>query len=49
MAVEKLINVLGSIVTHGNVTMVVTGKNTAPVITAFGNAFSGSIKAAEGR
>jgi len=49
MNADKLFNLAGAIVTLGVVTMIVTGRNTAPVITAAGNAFSGSLKAAMGR
>lgn len=43
---EKLFNVLGLIVTVAMVTTIVSRPNSAKVITAMGDAFSGSIKAA---
>ena len=44
----KIASVLSAIVGVAMATVIVTGKNTSSVITAFGNAFSGSIKAAMG-
>lgn len=46
---DKLFTLLGSIVTVALVTTVVSHPASASVITAFGNAFSGSLKAAQGR
>lgn len=45
---ERLFNLLGAIVTVALVTAIVSRRNSANVITAFGNAFSGSITAALG-
>lgn len=49
MPLDKAFNVLGSIVTVALVTAIVSSKNTAGIVSAFGNAFAGSLKAAEGR
>lgn len=49
MTADKLLNVVGSIVTVALVTAVVSSKNTAGIVKAFGDAFAGSLKAAEGR
>lgn len=47
---NKLIDVLGSIVVLAIVTtLVLPGRQTAAVVTAGGNAFSGSLRAAMGR
>mgnify|MGYP004702470007 CR=1 FL=1 len=46
--IAKLFDVLGLIVGVAMTTVIVTGKNTSAVITAFGNAFSGSLSAAMG-
>jgi hypothetical protein len=46
---DKMFNLLGAIVTVALVTTIVSRPNSAKVITAMGNAFSGSIKAATGR
>jgi len=45
---DKVINVFAAIVTVALVSVVVTGKNTAAVIKAAGDAFSASISAAKG-
>lgn len=45
---DKLFNVMGSIVTVALVTTVVAHPASSQVIQALGNAFIGSIKAAEG-
>lgn len=46
--VAKFASILSAIVGVAFATVIVTGKNTASVLTAFGNAFSGSIRAAMG-
>lgn len=43
-----IVNVMGAIVFVALVTTIVAHPNTANVVTSFGNAFSGSLKAAEG-
>lgn len=48
MQVNSLFGVLGAIVTVALVTTVVSRPTTAPIIRAFGDAFSGSIRAAQG-
>lgn len=49
MNADRMFNVLGAIVTVALVTAVVSRPNSANVIRAMGNAFSGSIRAALGR
>lgn len=50
MNIDKIANIFGAIVTVALVTTIVqNGSNAAAVITAFGNAFSHSISAAQGR
>lgn len=49
MTADKVFNVLGSIVTVALVTAVVSSRNTAGIVSAFGNAFSGSLRAAQGK
>ncbi len=49
MKAGSVIDIAAAIVTVALVTVIVTGKNTASVISSVGNAFSGSIKAAMGR
>lgn len=46
---DKIFNLLGAIVTVALVTTIVSRPNSASVIKALGNAFTGSIKAATGR
>lgn len=46
---DKFFNVMGAIVTVALVTTIVARPNSASVIRAFGEAFSGGIKAAMGR
>lgn len=48
MSANNVFDVAGGIVLVALVTSLVTGKNTAKVVTAAGNAFSGSIRAALG-
>lgn len=48
MQTNTIINVLGAIVTVALVTTVVSRTESAAVIGAFGDAFSGSIRAAMG-
>jgi len=45
---NTIINVMGAIVTVALVTTVVANANSANVIRAFGDAFSGSIRASMG-
>lgn len=45
---DKVFNVLGAIVTVALVSAIVSKPTSAGVIRAFGDAFSGSIKAAKG-
>lgn len=49
MNADKLFNILGSIVTVALVTTVVSSRNTAGIVSAFGSAFSGSLRAAQGK
>lgn len=49
MNADKAFNILGAIVTVALVTTIVSRPNSATVIRAFGEAFSGSIKSAMGR
>ncbi len=46
---DKAFNILGALVTVALVTTIVSRANSASVIKAFGSAFSGAIKAAQGR
>ena len=46
---DKIANVLGAIVTVALVTTIVSRSTSAQVIRAFGDAFSGSIRAALGK
>jgi hypothetical protein len=46
---DKIFNVMGAIVAVAAITAVVSRPNSASVIRAFGDAFSGSISAALGR
>lgn len=46
---DKVFNILGSIVTVALVTTVVSRPTSATVIRAFGDAFSGAIRAALGK
>lgn len=47
---DKAANILGAIITVALVTTVLTrGSETARVITAFGNMFSGALRTAMGR
>lgn len=48
MKSDDLFDVMGGIVLVALVTTIVTSRNTAAQITAAGNAFSGSIRAALG-
>lgn len=49
MNADKAFNVIGAIVTVALVTTIVSRPTSAQVIRAFGEAFSGSIRAAMGR
>lgn len=44
-----IVNVLGSIVTVALVTTIVSHPQSAQVIRAFGDAFAGSLRAAQGK
>ena len=46
---DRVFTVAGAIVTLATVTTIVSNSNSAAVIRAFGDAFSGSIRAAMGR
>lgn len=46
---DKVFNILGAIVVVAGITALASGKNTAKVIGAMGDAFSGSIRAALGK
>jgi hypothetical protein len=48
MEFGRIFDIASAIVTVALVTVLVTGKNTAAVIGAFGNAFAGSLRAAMG-
>ncbi len=48
MQLGKVIDLFGSIVTVGMVTVIITSTQTAGIIKAWGDAFSGSLKAAMG-
>jgi len=45
----SVIDIFAAVVTVALVTAIVSSGNTAPIVGAVGNAFSGSIKAALGR
>lgn len=49
MTVAKIFGVLGAVVAVAGVTVAVSSTNTANIIGAFGNSFSGSLKAAMGQ
>lgn len=49
MNFDRIFTVAGAIVTLATVTTIVSNSNSAAVIRAFGDAFSGSIRAAMGR
>lgn len=49
MNLDKVFNIFGAIVTVALVTTVVSRTSSATVIRAFGEAFSGSLRAAQGR
>lgn len=49
MNLDKFFNILGLIVTVGLVTVLVSSAQTAQIIGAMGNAFTGSLRAAMGR
>lgn len=48
MQIGRIFDIAAAIVTVALTTVLVTGKNTASVITAFGNAFASSLRAAMG-
>jgi hypothetical protein len=47
MAFGKIFDIFAAIVTVALASVIVTSTNTAAIITAWGNAFSGSLKAAK--
>lgn len=49
MNVNGIAGILGAIVTVALVTTIVSHKESAKVISAFGSAFAGSLRAAQGR
>ena len=49
MKFDDMFDVLGGIVIVALATTIVSRRNTAQVITAFGNAFSKSLSAAQGK
>jgi len=49
MPLGRVFDIAAAIVTVALVTVLVTSGNTANVITAFGNTFAGSLKAAMGK
>lgn len=49
MNLDKLFNVIGAIVTVALVTTIVVHPASASIITALGNAFSSSLRAAQGQ
>lgn len=49
MQIGRIFDIAGAIVGVALATVLVTSSNTASVISAFGNSFSGSLKAAMGR
>lgn len=48
MNLDQIFNIAALVVGVAMVTTIVTGRNTASVITSAGNAFSGSLRAAMG-
>jgi hypothetical protein len=49
MAFNRVFDILGLLVVAGIITTLVTHKNTASVVNAFGGSFTGALRAAEGR
>lgn len=49
MQAGRIFDIAGAIIGVALATVLVTSSGTAPVITAFGNTFSNSLKAAMGR
>jgi Na+/serine symporter len=49
MLFGKLVDIAATIVVVAGVTVAVSSPNTANIIASFGNAFSGSLKAAMGQ
>jgi hypothetical protein len=49
MQVGRIADIIGMIVVVAGITVVVSSKNTAADIKAFGSAFSGSLSAAMGK
>lgn len=49
MNADRFFNVLSAIVGVALATTLVTSKNTANIVRSFGNAFSGSLLAAQGK
>lgn len=49
MAVGRIFDIVGAIIGVALATVLVTSANTAKVISAFGDTFAGSLRAAMGR
>lgn len=49
MNFDKVASILGAIVVVALITTIVSHENSAKVVTAFGSAFAGSIRAAMGK
>jgi len=49
MSLDKIFNVAGAIVVLAGITVAVTNTETARIIGALGDAFTGSIRAASGK
>jgi len=49
MQIGRIADIIGAIVVVAGITVVVSSKNTAEDIKAFGSAFSGSLSAAMGK
>jgi hypothetical protein len=49
MVLGKIVDIFGAIVTVALAFVLVSSKNTASIISSFGTAFSGSLKASMGK
>jgi hypothetical protein len=49
MVLGRFFDIFAAIVSVSMAFVIVSSKNTAAIITAWGNAFAGSVKAGEGR
>jgi len=49
MKVQDILAIFGAIVTIAGITVVVTNRNSATIIAAIGDLFTGSLRAAMGR